>query len=146
MARSKSGNTGSPRSIPNGQLSRGTPVEQSRNPKSNQSRRPDVVGRVPGEGGEALRSSGYAVTSDNYPDTLNGNNSIGKRGNPGSVPDGRKINTTYEAVTGVDVPSTTVTSSNRQRFSIDPGDVPQPNGDTTEGPKRPSFGVGTTGE
>ena len=57
------------------------------------------------------------------------------------------MNRGYTEVTGGNVPSVSRnTSGNRQRFGVDPGEVTQPDGDSTDSPTRPHYGVGTNGE
>lgn len=131
---------------PTGQTSRGFPAQISVNPKNNSSRRPETIGRVPGQGGASLLNDPDSdLASDGFPETVS-KNGFG-RGTPGSVPSDATVNRGYSEVTGANVPNVTAeTSSNRSLRNIDPGTPPQPGVDTTKGPNVPRFGTGTNGE
>jgi hypothetical protein len=130
---------------PAGQTSRGYPAAERGNPKNGQAQRPDVIGRVPGDGGAALQSTGKHSRANTFQGVQAGNTF--DKGGDRTEPNPATVNRGYTEVTPGNVPSISRnTSSNRQRFGIDPGDVAQPNGDTTDVPGRPRYGVGTTGE
>lgn len=132
-------------SLPTGQTSRGFPASESRNPKNNSSRRPDVVGKVPGEGGAVDQQTTRMVSPQGFPGSTVPSKFSAGSGSTEPSPD--SVNRGYTEVTGSNVPTVrTVTSANRQNFGIDPGTPPQPSGDTTDDPIRPRYGVGTTGE
>ena len=133
------------KALPTGQTSRGYPAQTSRNPKNNSSRRPDMNGTVPGDGGAANQQTTRVQSPAGYPGGDNPNR-FG-RGNGSTEPDPATVNRGYSEVTGSNVPRISkVTSANRQNFSIDPGTPPQPQGDDTSAPVRPHYGVGTNGE
>jgi hypothetical protein len=123
--------------IPDGQTSRGTPVIDAKNPKNASARRRDGVMPDTGDSGQVQRSKTAASTgygSDVGPSTFD-------RGNPGSVPDPARINTAYRVDDG-STPATENVSDYRS-YSIPPGDVAQPDGDTRDSVRRPTFGKGT---
>lgn len=133
------------KNLPTGQTSRGYPANTSRNPKNNSSRRPDVSGQVPDAGGAVNQQTTRIQSPSGYPSSTMGNR-FGK-GDGSTEPNPATVNRGYTEVTSSNVPRISkVTSANRQNFGIDPGTPPQPQGDTTDGPERPHFGVGTTGE
>lgn len=132
---------------PDGQTSRGNPSQTSVNPKNNSTRRPDVIGKVPGEGGSVLLpDNDYDRLSDEYPSTISGN-SKANRGNPSSEPTPAVINRGYTQANTGNTPAVRVnTGSNRQRFGIATPDVPEPDGDTRDTPTVPKHGTGGIGD
>ena len=133
------------KSLPQGQTSRGYPASTSRNPKNNSQRRPDVTGST----GPGLVSPNGQTEDDDFTSGYPGGSSANRfsKGSGSTEPSPANINRGYSEVTPGNVPRISkVTSANRQNFGIDPGTPPQPDGDSTDGPQRPHFGVGTTGE
>jgi hypothetical protein len=123
--------------VPDGQTSRGWPTQTAPNPKNNSERRPDVIGKVPNEGGGTNMGTTRIQTSDAFPSTTVPNRF--PRG--GSEPDVTR-NRGYNEIENNGVPTPTDTGANRQTFGIDPADAPQPDGDTRQGPSVPKFGTG----
>lgn len=121
MTRSKS-DAGSPAGIPLGQTASGPSRAPLGNPKTSDgdgaTRFPDHLGQMPGGPDILVQGSNYGTSS--YFEGGDAPNNANK-GTDASEPDPAKVNRGYSQVVPSDLPATTLTSANRQRYNIDPG-------------------------
>lgn len=143
MVRAKNNSAGH---IPDGQNASGTGQAVARNPKNDQSRRPDITSVTP-DGDMGMAQSGKFGTSDTFPGRNAPNQA--QKGTAATEPDPATINRGYSQITPENVPTIrTNTSANRDNFGFDPGPLTLDSNGTpnVDRPVLPNYGTGSTGD